>query len=86
MQVGGGQEGGEDQPFGVLAAAGAALVGVGLLVLMLVVQARPAGATFPGPNGKIAYAADDGGSGGIDSDIYAIDPTGGCPLTSPTTI
>jgi hypothetical protein len=75
-------------PSGVLAAAaGAALVGVGLLVLMLVVvHARPAGATFPGPNGKIAYAADDGGSGRIDSDIYAIDPTGGCPLTSPTTI
>jgi hypothetical protein len=67
-------------PSGVLAAAGAALVGVGLLVLMLVVQARPAGATFPGPNGKIAYAADDGGSGGIDSDIYAIDPTGGTPF------
>ncbi len=74
-------------PSGVLAAAGAALVGVGLLVLMLVVQARPAGATFPGPNGKIAYAADDGEfPGGIDSDIYAIDPTGGCPLTSRTTI
>ena len=68
-------------PSGVLAAAGAAIVGVGLLVLMLVVvQARPAGATFPGPNGKIAYAADDGGSGGIDSDIYAIDPTGGTPF------
>ena len=64
-------------PSGVLAAAGAALVGVGLLALMLVVvQARPAGATFPGPNGKIAHAADDGGSGGIDSEIYAIDPTG----------
>ncbi len=34
-------------PSGVLAAAGAALVGVGLLVLMLVVvQARPAGRPF----------------------------------------
>ena len=59
-------------PSGVLVAAGVALVGVGLLVLMLVVvQARPAGATFPGPNGKIAYAADDGGSGGIDSALAA---------------
>ena len=68
-------------PLGALAAAVGALVAVGLLVLMLVVvQPRPAGATFPGPNGKIAYAADDGGSGGIDSEIYTIDPTGGMPF------
>src|SRR5918997_1036351 len=69
-------------PSGVLAAAVGALVAVGLLVLMLVVvQPRPAGATFPGPNGKIAYAADDGEvPGGIDSEIYTIDPTGGMPF------
>ena len=64
---------------------------VGLLVLMLVVvQARPAGATFPGPNGKIAYAADDGGSGGIGSEIYTINARGGgvspeSPITIPQT-
>jgi hypothetical protein len=60
---------------GTLAAG--ALVAVGLLVLMLVVEARPAEATIPGKNGKIAYAADDGTSGGIDSEIYTINPTGG---------
>jgi Tol biopolymer transport system component len=49
-------------------------------VLMLVVGARPAEATFPGPNGKIAYAADDGQSGGIDSEIYTITPTGRMPF------
>jgi len=38
---------------GALAAVAGALVAVGLLVLMLVmVEARPAGATFPGKNGK----------------------------------
>ena len=51
---------------------------MGLLVLMLVVvQARPVGATFPGQNGKIAYAVDDGSSGGMDSEIYTSNPTGG---------
>jgi hypothetical protein len=64
-------------PLGALAPAGGALVAVGLLVLMMVVvQARPARATFPGPNGKIPYAADDGRSGGIDSEIYTINPNG----------
>jgi Tol biopolymer transport system component len=66
---------------GALAAAGGALVAVGLLVLMLVVvQARPVGATFPGQNGKIAYAVDDGSSGGMDSEIYTSNPTGGKPF------
>jgi Tol biopolymer transport system component len=56
---------------GVLAAAGGALVAVGLLMVMLmVVEARPAGATFPGPNGKIAYAV-------LNSGIYTISPGGG---------
>jgi hypothetical protein len=58
-------------PLGALAAAGGALVAVGLLVVMLmVVEARPAAATFPGPNGKIAYAI-------LNSGIYTINPGGG---------
>ena len=56
---------------GALAAAGGALVAVVLLVVMLmVVKARPAEATFPGPNGKIAYAV-------LNSGIYTINPGGG---------
>jgi len=59
-------------PLGTLAAAVGMLVAVGLLVLMLVVvQPRPAGATFPGPNGKIAYMVLN------DSGIYTINPGGG---------
>jgi Tol biopolymer transport system component len=59
--------------FGPLAAAAGALAAVGLLVLMLVVvEARPAGATFPGQNGKIAYAGFDG----ADLEIYTINPDG----------
>ena len=54
-----------------LAAAAGALVAVGLLVLMVVLQPRPAGATFPGPNGKIAYTVLN------DSGIYTINPGGG---------
>src|SRR5512133_1528769 len=38
--------------------------------MLVVVKARPAEAAFPGKNGKIAYAADDGG-------IYTINPNGG---------
>jgi Tol biopolymer transport system component len=61
-----------------------ALAAVGLLVLVLVlVEPRPAGATFPGENGKIAYS-----SGALvwdhqTSEIYTIDPTeptGGTPF------
>ena len=59
------------KPSGVLAAAGGALVAVGSLVVMLmVVEARPAEATFPGPNGKIAYSV-------LNSGIYTINPGGG---------
>jgi TolB protein len=43
---------------------------------MLVVGGRPAEATFPGPNGKIAYSAFDGD----DSEIYTIKATGGKPF------
>ena len=40
---------------------------------MLVVEARPAEATFPGKPGKIAYS----GSDGTDSEIYTVKPGGG---------
>ena len=64
-------------PFGALAEVGGALVAVGLLVLMLVVvEVRPAGATFPGNSGRIAYQSDQDG----DLEIYTIDPTGGTPF------
>ena len=59
------------KPSGVLAAAGGALVAVGsLMVMLMVVEARPAEATFPGPNGKIAYSV-------LNSGIYTINPGGG---------
>jgi hypothetical protein len=45
---------------GALAAAAGALVAVGLMVLMLVVEVRPAEATFPGQNGRIAYSGFEG--------------------------
>jgi TolB protein len=52
-----------------------ALVAVGLLVVMLmVVEARPAEPTFPGKNGRIAY---ESFGGGTDGGIYTINPGGG---------
>jgi len=57
---------------GALAAAVGALVAVGLLLLMLV-DVRPAEATFPGKPGKIAYEGNDGN----DAEIYTIKPNGG---------
>jgi hypothetical protein len=55
--------------YGALAAAAGVLVAVGLLVLMLVVaEARPAGATFPGKPDKIAFSSFDGN----DDDIYTV--------------
>jgi hypothetical protein len=60
--------------WGPLAAAVGTLVAVGMLVLiMLVVEARPAEATFPGKPGKIAYSGYDG----QDYEIYTINPGGG---------
>jgi Tol biopolymer transport system component len=54
---------------GALAAGAGALVAVGLLMLMLVVvEARPAGATFPGKNGKIAFER--------GYELYTINPDG----------
>ena len=69
---------------GTLAPAAGALVAAGLLVLMLlvVVEARPAEATFPGKNGKIAYSSWDG----QDYEIYTIKPRGEVGSNSPTTL
>lgn len=62
---------------GALASAAGALVAVGLLMMVMVVQPRPAGATFPGPNGKIAYTVLN------DSGIYTINPGGEARRKSP---
>src|SRR5215212_9422959 len=43
---------------GVLAAAAGTLVAAGMLLLTMVALAEPAGATFPGQNGKIAFDSD----------------------------
>jgi TolB protein len=59
--------------FGAMAAAAGTLVAVGLVMLiMVVVEARPAEATFPGNNGRIAF----GKVGALDSHIFTIDPDG----------
>ena len=62
-------------PWGALAAAAGTLVAVGLVVLIMlvVVEARPAEATFPGKPAKIAYSGYDGN----DLEIYTINPGGG---------
>jgi hypothetical protein len=61
--------------WGPLAAAAGTLVAVGLLLLIMlvVVEAHPAEATFPGKSGKIAYQGYDG----QDWEIYTIKPGGG---------
>ena len=72
--------------WGALAAAAGALVAMGMLLLiMLVVEARPAEATFPGKPGKIAYSGEEGPNG--DREIYTINPGGGgkVQLTDNTT-
>jgi hypothetical protein len=44
-----------------------------LMLMLLVAEAGPARATFPGKNGKIAYSGWDGN----DREIYTINPNGG---------
>jgi hypothetical protein len=69
--------------FGVLAAVAGMLAAVGLLMLMLVVvDARRAEATFPGLPGNFAYTGFDG----TDTEIYTITPGGGIVSNSPTTL
>jgi Tol biopolymer transport system component len=54
-----------------------------MMVLIVLALGEPAGAAFPGKNGKIAYVGHDG----QDLEIYTINPTGGTPvkLTDNTT-
>jgi len=60
--------------WGAMAAAAGTLVAVGLLVLIMVVaEVRPAEATFPGKNGRIAFVRDRGLLG---AHIYTINPDG----------
>ena len=51
--------------WGALATAAGTLVAVGLVVLIMlvVVEARPAEATFPGKPGKIVYSRKDAPNG-----------------------
>src|SRR5919112_6754534 len=58
---------------GLLAAVVGLLAAVGLLVLMVVVEAQSAGATFPGKNGKITYVTLTAPRG---EEIYTINPDG----------
>ena len=58
---------------GLLAAVVGLLVAVGLLVLMVVIEAQPAEATFPAENGKIAYVTLTAPRG---EEIYTINPDG----------
>jgi hypothetical protein len=60
--------------FGAMAAAAGTIVAVGLVVLiMVVVEAPPVEATFPGKNGRIAFVR---GTGPLDTHIYKINPDG----------
>jgi TolB protein len=59
--------------FGALAAAAGTLVAVGLVVLiMVIVEAGPAEATFPGKNGRIVFVRDLV----LSSQIFTINPDG----------
>jgi hypothetical protein len=59
---------------GALAAVAGMLAAVGsLMLMMVVVDARRADATFPGLPGNIAYT----GFHGTDTDIFTITPGGG---------
>jgi hypothetical protein len=63
--------------WGALATAAGTLVAVGLVVLIMlvVVEARPAEATFPGKPAKIVYSGKDAPN--ADYEIYTINPGGG---------
>jgi len=62
--------------WGALGAAVGTLVAVALLLtIMVLVEARPAEATFPGKPGKIAYSGDAGPN--ADYEIYTITSSGG---------
>jgi Tol biopolymer transport system component len=54
------------------AAAAGVLAAVGMLMLMLLVVVEPAGAAFPGQNGKIAFVS----GFGSDSEIFTVNANG----------
>jgi Tol biopolymer transport system component len=62
---------------GAVATAAGALVAVGLLMLMVMVEAGPTGAAFPGKNGRIAYSSYEGTFPKGDLEIYTINARGG---------
>jgi Tol biopolymer transport system component len=43
---------------------------------LVLLVALPAGATYPGANGKIAFSTDQNGNGSGPSDIYTVNPNG----------
>src|SRR5215210_7256925 len=57
---------------GALATAAGVLVAVGMLMLIMVSLVEPAGAAFPGQNGKIAFQSNRDGN----SEIYTMNATG----------
>jgi len=63
--------------WGAPVAAAGTLVAVGLvlLIMLMVVEARPAEATFPGKSGKIAYSGKEATN--ADYEIYSIKVGGG---------
>src|SRR5215204_1365308 len=64
--------------WGALSATAGTVVAGGLLLLMLLVVVEPAGAAFPGQNGKIAFASkhSPGGFDGVDYEIYTMNSNG----------
>ena len=62
---------------GAVATAAGTLVAVGLLMLMVMVEAGPVGAAFPGKNGRIAYSSYDAPFPKGDLEIYTINARGG---------
>jgi Tol biopolymer transport system component len=56
------EEDDENYPFGALTAAAGVLVAVGMLVLIMVALVEPAGAAFPGKNGKIVFSTNRDGN------------------------
>lgn len=68
--------------FGAMAPATGTLVAVGLVVLimMVVVEAHPEEATFPGKYGRIAFVTE----GALDSHIFTINPDGSGLVTLST--
>jgi dipeptidyl aminopeptidase/acylaminoacyl peptidase len=61
---------------GALAAAAGVLVAVGMLMLTMVALVEPAGAAFPGKNGKIAFMSDRDGN----EEVYVMNPDGSGPV------